>query len=258
MDLGQLLDRAAVPPGLVRRTVAAMTTRRATVLSVLGVIVAGLVAALVNTQALAGGDRRGDGLLASPQPAPTATSTPAAATSSSAPDTTVTAPATIRRAFAAGPAGTLTLDGSSGVLELVSVVPADGWLVSSVTSDGAGQVVVEFTTMGQDLVATGVLTGGVITMNVVSETPGTGSTTPVDPSTAPPSSGTEGPGTTAGAPSATDPRPTATAGATTTTVHDDDDSDDHGSNSGSGSGKDDSSDDDSSGGSGHDHDEPDD
>lgn len=248
------MDLTVAAPRAAGRTVDAMTTRRATVLSVLGVIVAGLVAAVVNAEALAGGNGRHDGLLASPQPAP-ATVVPSSTltVAPTEPATIATsAPAAVLHAFAAGPAGTVTLDGSSGVLTLVAVVPSEGWLVSSVSSDGAGQVVVRFTSMGQDLVATGVLTDGVIAVQVVSETPGPG--TVPDAATLPSTVATAAPGTTEPRPVATEPRPTVTASATTTTVHDDDDDvDDHGGNSGSGSGSDDSG-----GGSGDDHDEPDD
>jgi hypothetical protein len=239
-----------------------MTTRRATVASVVGVLLAGLIAALVNTQALAGGGDRGDALLASPQPAPSSTvpAPAAAAVDSTAATTTVTAtaPVVALQTFAAGPAGTVTLDAASGALVLVAVVPAEGWLVSGVMSDGTTQVVVTFTSMSQRLIATAQLGGGTITMSTAAETPVPGSVPEVEASTVPPTAGPTAPGTTVAHPVTTDPRPAATTGATTTTVdhddddhvddHVDDDADDHsGDSSGSGSGD-----------SGEHHDEPDD
>ncbi len=117
-----------------------MRTRSATVLSIGGVLAAGLVAALVNAQALASSGGRANTSLASIELG-AESSVPASATT----------------VFMVGTSGTLTLDDVNGVLDVVAIAPASGWSVSAMTSVDDGTVVVDFASVTTSVRATAVL-----------------------------------------------------------------------------------------------------
>ncbi len=117
-----------------------MRTRSATVLSIGGVLAAGLVAALVNAQALAGSGGRATTSLASIELG-AQSSVPAAATT----------------VFMVGASGTLTLDDANGTLDVVAIEPAGGWSVAALTSVDAGTVVVDFASATTSVRATAML-----------------------------------------------------------------------------------------------------
>ncbi|MFZ4811794.1 MAG: hypothetical protein ACOYL9_10650, partial [Ilumatobacteraceae bacterium] len=156
-----------------------MRNRPATVLAIAGVVAAGLVAGLVNAQALAGSDDRGATSLASLQ-LDASSSVP---TTSSVPG--VDAPPTV---FAAGVAGTLTLDQVNGVLSVVAIAPAAGWSVSKVSSVDATTTLVEFVSAGTVVQARAVLRDAVFTVELTETMVGVAAVTTVaaPPTTVPP------------------------------------------------------------------------
>ena len=119
-----------------------MRTRHATALSVAGVLAAGLVAALVNAQALAGPGGPVDRALGSTQLVGSSTSV------ASSDSTTIN-----QRVFSVGEAGVVTLDHGLDTLSLLAVTPADGWSVSSVRSIGSDVIVIGFASSNSLLTA---------------------------------------------------------------------------------------------------------
>ena len=166
-------------------------------LAIVGVVAAGLVAGLVNAQALAGSDDRGATSLASLQ----LDASSAVPTTSSVPG--VDAPPAV---FAAGVAGTLTLNQVNGALGVVAIAPAAGWSVSKVSSVDATTTLVEFVSADTVVQARAVLRDAVFTVELTETMVGVAAVTTVaaPPTTAPP---TTAPPTTA--PPATAPPATA-------------------------------------------------
>jgi len=173
-----------------------MKGRATTLLSVMGVLVAGSAAAMVNAQVLR------------PNASPVA-ATPTVAdsgapgsTSVSAPLSVVPAPAT-QAIYQIATSGAITLDTSGGVLTVIGVVPYGEWAVVGVTSSAtqadvvlqSGTTLVEFSAS----LLGGIVSTGVRVSQVVES-----------------SDDDDRPATTVGRPSA----------ATTTSVHHNDDSDD--------------------------------
>lgn len=138
-----------------------MKTRIAAALSIAGVLAAGSVAAVVNTQILDGSNESSASAAVLPPPAtveltvPTTTLPDAedATTETSAPVTTTQAAEVALEtkasqefltAFTVGGSGVVTVDVIAGVIILVKAEPADGWSVLRSEEDPPDRVEVEF------------------------------------------------------------------------------------------------------------------
>ena len=128
-----------------------MRTRYASVVSVGGVIAAGLVAALVNTQALAGAGGRAESSLAVTPLVPASVSPGSDG---------------MAREFSVGKAGTITLGVANGALTVIAIAPQSGWSVSAMASSVDGSVFVDFVSADTQLQATATLSGSQITVSL--------------------------------------------------------------------------------------------
>ena len=130
-----------------------MKTRIAMVISIAGVLVAGSAAALVNTQVLGGSTApSGLALEAAPQSEqtiPTTTVSTAATVPTTSVVTTVpvvvpaqpaAASTSTQAIYAIGTSGSVTLDTAGDVLTIVSVTPANGWVVTKSENQDATNV----------------------------------------------------------------------------------------------------------------------
>jgi len=203
-----------------------MRTRYASVVSVGGVIAAGLVAALVNTQALAGAGGRAESSLAVTPLVPASVSPGSDG---------------MAREFSVGKAGTITLGVANGALTVIAIAPQSGWSVSAMVSSVDGSVFVDFVSADTQLQATATLSGSQISISLAefpqsiptstaAETPP--STPPVTPPpVTPPAESAPSPpepSSPATPPPPTQPqstvRPSSTAPVPTSVPEDDDDS----------------------------------
>ena len=130
-----------------------MKTRIAMMISIAGVLVAGSAAALVNTQVL-GGSTAPSGLAVdaaapSERTVPPTTGATAAPVPTNSVVTTVpvvapaqpaVAPASTQAIYEIGTSGSVTLDTAGDVLTVVSVTPADGWVVTKSENQDATNV----------------------------------------------------------------------------------------------------------------------
>jgi len=203
-----------------------MRTPYASVVSVGGVIAAGLVAALVNTQALAGAGGRVDSSLAVTPLVPASVSPGSDG---------------MAQEFSVGKAGTITLGVANGALTVIAIAPQSGWSVSAMASSVDGSVFVDFVSADIQLQATAMLSGSQISVSLAefphsvptstaAETPP--STPPVTPPpVTPPAESSPSPpepSSPATPPPPTQPqstvRPSSTAPVPTSVPEDDDDS----------------------------------
>ena len=122
-----------------------MKVRLAAVLSLTGVLVAGSVAALVNTRVLDGAARNADGVTLTDE---TIVDSRAAPGATAPPFTTVaggvSAPAGTQALYQVGVAGLVTLDSAGEQLSVISVVPNEGWDVVEAKNDDAFNIRVSF------------------------------------------------------------------------------------------------------------------
>ena len=159
-----------------------MKTRIAMMISIAGVLVAGSATALVNTQVL-GGSTAPSGLAvdaASPSDQTVPTST--VATDVSVPTTSVvtTAPvavsvqpaaasASTQAIYAIGASGSVTLDTAGDVLTVVSVTPADGWVVTKSENQDATNVEIKLQSGSIEAEFHANLLFGVVTTSIQSD-----------------------------------------------------------------------------------------
>ncbi len=152
-----------------------MKTKIVTVISLVGVLVAGSAAALVNTQVLGGSASQSPQVAdaASPPPptAPVVVATPAAtapAVESQVAETPVApAPGVATQAsYAIGDSGTVTLDTAGDVLTIVAVTPADGWMVTKSEAQDPNNVEVKFQSGAVEVEFHANLLFGVVTTSV--------------------------------------------------------------------------------------------
>ena len=131
-----------------------MNAKIATVLSLVGVLVAGSAAALVNTSVFDGGSSSAVG-------SPSAIDPPNVA------GTAATVPGTTDGlvAFEVGTAGVVTLD-NSGPLSFVSAEAAPGWTASAPISGADGSIELSFTSAAGDVTFNGSVIGGQVVARV--------------------------------------------------------------------------------------------
>jgi hypothetical protein len=149
-----------------------MKTKVAMAISLSGVLAAGTAAALVNTQVLNGGSS-GARLAAAVDvqdtiPASSATTGegPSVTIGGGAP---VASPSPTQATYAIGEAGTVTLDTANGVLSIVAVTPAQGWVVSQSESDDSGNAEVKFESGDQQVEFHANLLYGVVNTSIESD-----------------------------------------------------------------------------------------
>jgi hypothetical protein len=134
-----------------------MKTRIAMMISIAGVLVAGSAAALVNTQVLGGSTAPSglavDAVSQSERSIPTTTAPTAATVPTTSVVTTVpvappaqpaAASTSTQAIYAIGTSGSVTLDTAGDVLTIVSVTPADGWVVTKSENQDATNVEIKF------------------------------------------------------------------------------------------------------------------
>lgn len=137
-----------------------MKTRTATILSLLGVMVAGSAAALVNTQVL---NTNTDASVGAAAPittmAPPATSVVPVATQAEAPSSNAVT-------YSVGDSGTVTLDRSGDSLVIADAVPAEGWTLVSADVTGPQQVRVIFRSASTEVAFTAASVGSDLVTDV--------------------------------------------------------------------------------------------
>lgn len=134
-----------------------MRTRPAAALSVAGVLAAGLVAAVVNAQALGSPGASGNALLAS---------TELAIANPPTDELPTTLPAAGPTIVQAADAGYLTFDAENNQLQLVAATSAAGWSITAIAATGATSVTVNFTSAASTLRVTATLVDGVVTATI--------------------------------------------------------------------------------------------
>jgi hypothetical protein len=152
-----------------------MKTKIVTVISLAGVLVAGSAAALVNTQVLGGSSSpSADVVDAAPLPPETtpvlveapAGTTPMAPAAAVVESAQPAARVATQAVYAIGEAGTVTLDTAGDVLTIVSVTPADGWVVTKSEAQDAINVEVRFQAGSVEVEFHANLLFGVVTTSV--------------------------------------------------------------------------------------------
>lgn len=138
-----------------------MRTRPAAALSVAGVLAAGLVAAVVNAQALTSSGERGNALLASTELAIANTPT------NESPTTLPTAGTTTVQA---ADAGYITFGTDNDQLQLVAATPSAGWSITAIAATGTTSVTVDFTSAASTLRVTATLLSGEVSATITTDT----------------------------------------------------------------------------------------